>query len=84
VEFEFDPNKSRENKQKHGIDFDDARELWAEGKFVEGQTEPRMFRIAMIDGVLWFCVFTMRGDKVRLISVRKTRAEEEDLYEQQS
>jgi uncharacterized DUF497 family protein len=84
VEFEFDPNKSKENKEKHGIDFDDAKELWAEGKFVEAQTEPRFFRIAMINGVLWFCVFTKRGDKIRLISVRRTRPEEEYLYEQEN
>lgn len=84
MDFEFDPNKSKENKVKHGIDFDDANELWAEGKFVEGQTEPRFFRIAMINGVLWFCTFTKRGDNIRLIYVRRTRPQEERLYEQQS
>lgn len=84
MEFEFDPNKSKENKEKHGIDFDEAKALWAAGKSVEGETEVRMFRIAMINGVLWFSVFTMRGDKVRLISVRPTRQEEKELYEQQS
>jgi uncharacterized protein len=90
VEFEFDPNKSRANKKKHGIDFDEAQALWtsgkfveAAGKFVEPETEPRFFRIAMINGILWFSVFTMRGDKVRLISVRRTRPEEKELYEQQ-
>jgi uncharacterized DUF497 family protein len=85
VDFEFDPNKSKENEEKHGINFEDAKELWAETKFVEAPAEARFFRIAMIDGVLWFCIFTMRRNKVRLISVRRTRPEEEDLYyEQQS
>ena len=28
MEFEFDPEKSLANKLKHGIDFDEAQELW--------------------------------------------------------
>ena len=28
--FEYDPNKSAENKRKHGIDFDESQELWAD------------------------------------------------------
>ena len=28
MEFEYDPEKSSANKLKHGIDFDEARELW--------------------------------------------------------
>jgi uncharacterized protein len=28
--FEYDPNKSAENKRKHGIDFEDAQRLWAD------------------------------------------------------
>ena len=44
--------------------------------------ERRTFRIAPIDGVLWFCVFTMREEKIRLISVRHVRPEEKELYEQ--
>jgi uncharacterized protein len=28
--FEYDPNKSAENKRKHRIDFEDAQRLWAD------------------------------------------------------
>ena len=28
MQFEYDPNKSKSNKEKHGIDFDEAQELW--------------------------------------------------------
>jgi len=28
MEFEFDPQKSDRNKIKHGIDFNEAQELW--------------------------------------------------------
>ena len=28
MDFEFDKNKSAANKQKHGIDFNEAKQLW--------------------------------------------------------
>ena len=31
--FEYDANKSAENKRKHGIDFEEAQELWTEKGF---------------------------------------------------
>ena len=33
--FEYDPDKSVENKRKHGIDFDEAQALWADSALVE-------------------------------------------------
>jgi len=33
--FEYDPDKSAENKRKHGIDFEAAQRLWADAKLVE-------------------------------------------------
>lgn len=32
---EYDANKSAENKQKHGIDFEEAQELWTDADLVE-------------------------------------------------
>ena len=34
MEFEFDQNKSKINKQKHGIDFYEARKLWDDTDFI--------------------------------------------------
>ena len=88
MEFDFDPAKSKANKVKHGIDFEEAKAIWDAEKFVEADTkwpvagELRTFRIAQIKDVLWFCVFTMRGDKIRLISVRHVRPNEREFYEQ--
>jgi hypothetical protein len=31
--FEYDPDKSAENKRKHGIDFEVAQRLWADARF---------------------------------------------------
>jgi uncharacterized DUF497 family protein len=33
--FEYDPDKSAANKRKHGIDFEEAQELWADSTLVE-------------------------------------------------
>jgi uncharacterized DUF497 family protein len=33
--FQHDPNKSAENKRKHGIDFEDAQRLWADPEVME-------------------------------------------------
>ena len=33
--FEWDPNKSAHNSEKHGIDFDEARWLWGDANRVE-------------------------------------------------
>jgi uncharacterized DUF497 family protein len=88
VEFEFDPAKSQANKAKHGIDFKEAQALWQASNFVEYDAifndENRVIRIAPLKEELWFCVFTMRGEKNRLISVRRVRPKERELYEQRN
>ncbi len=54
MEFEFDPKKSDDNKQKHGLDFREAQALWDDPDFIEipVQTidEPRHLVIGMIGG----------------------------------
>lgn len=85
MEFEFDPKKSDSNKQKHGIDFYEAQALWGDPDLIEipVQTidEPRYLVIGMIEGKHWPGVITYRGDKVRIISVRRSRKEEMEIYE---
>lgn len=88
MEFEFDPKKSDSNKQKHGLDFYEAQALWDDPDFIEipVQTidEPRCLVIGMIEGKHWSGVITYRGDKVRIISVRRSRKEEVEIYESES
>ena len=88
MEFEFDPTKSAGNKQKHGLDFQEAQALWNDPDFIEipVQTidEPRYLVIGKIQGKHWSGVITYRGDKVRIISVRRSRKEEVDIYESES
>ena len=88
VQFEFDPDKSRSNKLKHGIDFEQAQELWNfPGLVVRSDRgdEERFARIApTADGILWTAAFAKREDKIRIISVRRARKEEKELYERKT
>jgi len=83
--FEFDPNKSASNKQKHGIDFVDAQLLWEDPDLIEiparTDDEPRFLVIGKIDGKHWSGVMTYRENQIRIISVRRSRKEEIEIYE---
>ncbi len=85
MEFEFDPEKSRSNKKKHGIDFYEAQTLWDYPDLIEvpvrTSDEPRYLVIGRISGKHWSGVVTYRNEKIRIMSVRRSRKEEVDLYE---
>ncbi len=85
MEFEFDPKKSDVNKTKHGIDFHEAQALWNDPDLIEipakTSDEPRYLVIGEISGKHWSAVITYRGEKIRIISSRRSRKEEVDLYE---
>lgn len=83
--FEFDDNKSRNNLEKHGIDFLEAQKLWDDQNLlkIEARTEdePRFLVIGKIEANFWSAVITFRDSNIRIISVRKSRKEEIELYE---
>ena len=85
MEFEYDPAKSRSNKEKHGLDFEKAKALWDDPDLiaipVRMADEPRFLVIGRIGGKLWSAVITYREDRIRLISVRQSREEEIEIYE---
>lgn len=85
VGFEYDKDKSAANKDKHGIDFEEAQELWRDPDLLEiparTTDEPRWMVIGKFGGKHWSAVITRRGDNVRLISVRRSRDEEVEVYE---
>ena len=85
MDFEFDINKSQSNKNKHGIDFNDAQELWDDPDMIEipviTKDEPRYLVVGKISGKHWSSIITYREEKIRIISVRRSRKEEIDIYE---
>ena len=80
-EFEWDDNKSQTNKQKHGIDFKEAVQLFKEGIKVyfakEVGDEKRYLISNYIGEKCYSAIFTLRNGKIRIISVRRCRKNEE-------
>jgi uncharacterized DUF497 family protein len=85
MEFEFDARKSRSNQKKHGIDFAEAQRLWDDPDLmaIPARTtdEPRVLIVGKIEDLYWSAIITFRGDRVRIISVRRSRKEEIELHE---
>lgn len=84
MDFEFDMAKSKANLEKHGIDFVEAQQLWDDKDRLEVEArtedEPRYVLIAALSQKLWSAFFTYRNGRIRLISVRRARKEERELY----
>jgi uncharacterized DUF497 family protein len=83
--FEWDEEKRRANIAKHGIDFVRATAIFDGRPYLDLQSlhrdEPRLLRIAMLDGVFCTVVWTLRAtDAVRIISVRRSRDGEKARY----
>lgn len=83
--FEFDARKSSSNKKKHGICFLEAQEIWNDSDRIEipakTEDEQRFLVIGKIKGKHWSAVITYRNSKIRIISVRRSRKEEIEIYE---
>jgi uncharacterized protein len=85
VEFEFDPAKSSANKAKHGIDCVEAQTLWLDEALIEAPAktddEPHFLLVGRIGRRRWSAVCVRRGERTRIISVRRSRKEEIEAYE---
>ena len=86
MQFEWNDKKSRSNMIKHGIDFNTAKALWDDPNRIEIHTaypvENRNILIGKIGEKLWASIFTMRGNTIRIISVRRARKKETKLYDE--
>ncbi len=84
MEFEYDPQKSMNNKIKHGIDFEEAKNLWEDYNRIRIQacsdTEPRFALVAAYQEKIWTAFYTMRNNMIRIISVKRSRTQERRLY----
>ena len=81
MEIEFDPDKDRENRPKHGISLAEtarmdlaAASIEPDERYDYGETPYRA--CGPIDGRLHMLVFTMRGSGLRAISLRRANARE--------
>ena len=85
MNFEYDPGKSAGNKEKHGIDFEEAQALWEDVERLEAPAayrgEERIAVIGRIGMDVWTAIITYQGNAARIISVRRAREKEVALYE---
>ncbi len=86
MKFEFDEDKSRSNKLKHGVDFHEIQILWDDLDVLEipaksVQDEGRYLVIGKINEKHWSVVITYRDNSIRIISARRSRKREILYYE---
>jgi uncharacterized protein len=86
MKYEWDEAKNLVNIEKHGIDFNDAHELFEGDKLVISDTrqdygEKRMIAVGRINGRLMVGVYTQRSETLRIISIRKANDREKERFE---
>ena len=90
MRFEWDPEKEKSNRAKHGITFGDATALFTNGKdYLEigddehSESEERLIAIGVIIRGVIVVIFTERSeDTIRILSARKATKSETRLYHQ--
>lgn len=85
MQLEFDPAKNARNIRERGISFERFADLDLETALsVEDNRvdygERRVRILGHIDGLVHVAVITLRGDKVRVISLRRANRREEGAY----
>jgi uncharacterized DUF497 family protein len=87
MKFDWDEGKSKINQDKHGIDFESAKNLWLDEGQIEiyapHPIEDRRIIIAKYYNKIWAAIYTLRDDTIRIISVRRARKREVNLYEKE-
>jgi uncharacterized DUF497 family protein len=85
MDFEWDPEKERENFLAHGVHFETAERIFYDPFRMERHdddssgTEERWQTLGLFEDVL-FVVYTERGDVTRIISARPAEPFERRIY----
>jgi uncharacterized DUF497 family protein len=88
MDYEWDNNKAASNLRKHSIDFADAVSVFADDAaitIVDEHPDEERFVTTGIDAfgrILVVVYYTLRGDRIRLISARKATRKERQQYEE--
>jgi uncharacterized DUF497 family protein len=82
--FEWDENKRRANLEKHGLDFNDARDAFLDPRQFTYRSahsrETRYVTVGAVRGLLVAVISTPRRGMIRIISVRAARRSERTHY----
>lgn len=84
-EYEWDEDKRISNLKKHTLDFQDVIHfVWDSALISEDQSESygeiRYRALGLLQQQLVMLVFTLRGESVRVISLRKATRQEKQYY----
>ena len=87
MEIEFDPEKSARNVELRGLPFDLVADFDFDSALVARDTredygEDRFIALGLVGDRLHVVAYTMRDDRLRVISFRKANAREIERYEQ--
>lgn len=85
MDFEWDSAKEQANRKKHGVDFSTAAKVFLDPYVIEfddldASGELRFNAIGLVEDRMLFVAYTMRGDKVRVISARGAEPHEKRKY----
>ena len=87
MKFEWDEDKNESNIEKHGLDFEDASEVFDTPMLVALDTrqdhgEDRWIDLGLLEHRVVVVIYTYRdSDRVRVISMRKALQHEKHQYE---
>jgi len=89
MEYEWDETKRDANFAKHGVDFMDAENFdWSSAiETIDDRLnyfEERWIVLGLIDNRLHVLIYTIRGENIRLISLRRANRRERDYYEEKT
>ena len=85
-EFEWDEEKDRINRMKHGVSFEEATVVFSDSMrreefdWVHSITENRWLTVGIAGCDILTVIFTERKGLVRIISVRKANRIEQEVY----
>jgi uncharacterized protein len=86
LDFEWDENKNKSNIKKHGIGFEQAKEIFSTVHIIipaKSEIENRYIIIGKYQDVLYIAIiYTERNNVTRIISARRAKTKEIELFEQ--
>jgi uncharacterized protein len=88
--FQWDDNKAAENYAEHGVRFEAACEVFTDPFALEwldereDYGEDRSIILGIVENRLLYVAYTLRGEKIRLISARGAEPHERRQYHEEN
>ena len=85
--FEWDDDKCRRNIEKHGIDFEEATEIFYCPHLIrrsDRKKEERWLAVGETESRIIAVIFTRRNGRIRIISARRARKNEARTYRRET